>query len=332
MMKQLIAGFPAQLTEALEIGRAAQLPQAPRPIHNVLICGMGGSGIGANLIQAFLVDELTVPVTVSKNYTIPAFVGENTLVIACSYSGGTEETLSGVAAAIAKGAFVVGITSGGKLGELLAENNFPHVAIPSRDKSPRAGLGYSFVQLLKVFAHFNLSAGDHFAEVEATRALLATEQEAINTEAMAMAAILKDCFPIFYGDTRLEPVLLRTQQQIAENSKQLSHQNVFPEMNHNELVGWVHPTWLWEKTVVVMLETTYDNPRNRMRMEICTPIFKERGARVERVAAKGNSFIEQATYLIHLLDWVSYYLAEENKEDAFPVAVIDFLKAELAKR
>ena len=331
-MKNLIQNFPAQLDEALEIASKATLKPAPQPIHNVLICGMGGSGIGANLIQTFLFDELTVPVTVSKAYNIPAFVSPNTLVLACSYSGGTEETIAGVKEAIAKGAFVVGITSGGKLGDLLKENDFEYITIPSRDASPRAGIGYAFTQLLKVFALLGLSKSDHAGEVAALSALLKSQQANIEQQGKDLATKLKGKFPILYADSRLEPVVLRTQQQIAENSKQLSHQNVFPEMNHNELVGWVFPKQLFPDTVTILLYTSFDNARTRIRMEICKDIFIKQGSEVVEFTAQGTSFIEQSVYLIHLLDWMSYYLAVENDVDPFPVEVINYLKDELSKR
>ena len=330
-MKDLIRSFPAQLTEALQITSQAQLSPAKAAIHNVLICGMGGSGIGGNLMQTFLYDEATVPVTVNKSYDIPAFVSANTLVIACSYSGGTEETISGVSQAIAKGAQVVGITSGGKLGELLKTQGFEYIAIPSRDNSPRAGIGYAFVQLFTIFAHFGLAKSNHREELTAAQVLLAAEQAQIEAHGKALAAKLKDKFPLLYADSRLEAVTLRTQQQYAENSKQLSHQNVFPEMNHNELVGWAHPEWLWDKTVTILLHTAHDNPRTTKRMEICRGIFEKTGTEVIEISAHGRSFIEQAIYLIHLLDWSSLYLAEENGVDPFPVEAINYLKGELAK-
>jgi glucose/mannose-6-phosphate isomerase len=330
-MKKLIEGFPAQLEEALGIAAAASLSPAKAPIHNVLICGMGGSGIGANLIQTFLYDELTVPVSVNKSYDIPAFVSPNTLVIACSYSGGTEETLSGVEQAFAKGAQVVGVTSGGKLGDLLTKNSSEFIVIPSRDASPRAGVGYAFTQLLFIFKHFGLSASDHFDDVRASAFQLTKYAKNIQADAEEMAEKLKGKFPIFYADARLEPVLLRNQQQIAENSKQFSHQNFFPEMNHNELVGWRFPEGFLETTVTVMLRTDYDNERSSTRMDICEDIFEKAGTQLEIIGAKGQSFIQQAIYLVHLLDWVSYYLAVENDVDPFPVDVITFLKNELAK-
>jgi glucose/mannose-6-phosphate isomerase len=270
-------------------------------------------------------------VSVNKSYDIPNFVSANTLVIACSYSGGTEETISGVKQAIAKGAQVVGVTSGGALGDLLTANGFEFIVIPSRDKSPRAGVGYAVTQLLKIFAHFGLSASDHFDDIASSARQLTGFAKTIQADAEELAEKLRGKFPIFYADSRLEAVLLRNQQQIAENSKQLSHQNFFPEMNHNELVGWRFPDGFFEDTVTVMLRTDYDNERTSTRMDICEDIFEKAGTQLEILGAKGQSFIQQAIYLVHLLDWVSYYLAVENDVDPFPVDVITFLKNELAK-
>jgi glucose/mannose-6-phosphate isomerase len=292
---------------------------------------MGGSGIGANFIQTLLYDELKVPVSVNKSYDIPAFVNANTLVITCSYSGGTEETISGAEQAFAKGAQVVGVTSGGALGDLLTKNGAEFIAIPSRDKSPRAGIGYAVTQLLKIFKHFDLCESDHFDDIRKSAGQLARKANSIQTNAEDLAEKLRGKFPIFYADSRLEAVLLRNQQQIAENSKQFSHQNFFPEMNHNELVGWRFPEGFLETTVTVMLRTDYDNERSSTRMDICEDIFVKAGTQLEIVGAKGESFIQQAIYLVHFLDWMSYFLAVENNVDPFPVDVITFLKNELSK-
>jgi glucose/mannose-6-phosphate isomerase len=233
--------------------------------------------------------------------------------------------------AFAKGAQVVGVTSGGKLGDLLTKNGSEFIVIPSRDQSPRAGVGYAVTQLLKIFKHFGLSASDHFDDIRKSAGQLTRKASSIQTNAEELAEKLRGKFPIFYADARMEPILLRNQQQIAENSKQFSHQNFFPEMNHNELVGWRFPEGFLETTVTVMLRTDYDNERTSTRMDICEDIFVKAGTQLEIVGAKGDTFIQQAIYLVHFLDWVSYFLAVENNVDPFPVDVISFLKNELAK-
>ena len=136
MMKELIQGFGPQLIEALAIAENAKLSPAKADIHNVVIAGMGGSGIGGNLIKAFTNDELRVPLDVSKSYDVPGFINANTLFIACSFSGNTEETLASAEKARAKGAQIVAITSGGKMAEFASSNGFDQIHIPGRSNSP----------------------------------------------------------------------------------------------------------------------------------------------------------------------------------------------------
>ena len=331
MMKDLILGFGPQLVEALNIAQNAKLNPAKSTIQNVVIAGMGGSGIGGNLIKALTSEEIIVPIEVSKSYDIPAFVNANTLFIACSFSGNTEETLAAADKAKAKGAQIVAITSGGKMGEFVAANGYDSISIPGRSNSPRASIGYSFVQILLILKHYGLIPTDHFSEVKASSDLLAKEQQAIQAKAKELTAHFKNKLPILYGDTKMEAVLVRAQQQIAENSKQLSHVNVMPEMNHNELVGWDHAKVIFGNAATLLIRTGFDHPRTSIRMDVCKGIFEKVAGTVLELKGEGQSFMEQCMYINHVLDWTSFFLAEENNVDPFPVDVINFLKNELAK-
>ncbi len=331
MMKELIQGFSAQLAESLNIAAHAKLSPAKNPIRNVVIAGMGGSGIGGTLIKALTGEEANVPIEISKSYDVPGFINANTLFIACSFSGNTEETLSAAEKAKAKGAQIVAITSGGKMGAFAGENGYDVITIPGRSNSPRASIGYSFVQLFLILNHHGLIASNHFEEVKAAAALLDAEEKGIESVARSLTDFFYQKLPIMYGDTKLEAVLVRAQQQIAENSKQLSHVNIFPEMNHNELVGWKYADVVYQNAATLLVRTSYDHPRTKMRMDICKPIFEKVAGKVVELEAKGKSFVEQCIYVIHVLDWVSYYLAEANQVDPFPVDVINFLKDELSK-
>ena len=330
-MRKLIEGFGAQLEESIGIAEKSVFTASKTAITNVVVAGMGGSGIGGNLITSFVADECSVPITVSKGYDIPAFVGPATLFIACSFSGNTEETTSAAAKAIKAGAKVVTITSGGKMGQIAQENSLDIVTIPGHSNSPRASIGYSFVQLLNILKEFGLTQNNHLSDIKSAVALLKADEDLIAGEAHHLAERMHGRLAIFYGDSKFEGVLLRTQQQIAENSKQLCHTNVFPEMNHNELVGWEFPKAVFQNTVTILLRTSYDHPRTTIRMDVCEAIFRKHSPEVLTVMAKGNSFIVQSIYLIHLLDWTSLFLAELNDVDPFPVDVINFLKNELAK-
>ncbi|MES2387217.1 MAG: bifunctional phosphoglucose/phosphomannose isomerase [Bacteroidota bacterium] len=330
-MKELIEGFAAQLEVALGIAANAKLRTSGNTITNIVVAGMGGSGIGGNLLTSWVFDDCKVPVTVSKSYDIPGFTGPNTLFLACSYSGNTEETTAAAEKAVQAGAYVVAITGGGKMLQLTEKYGLDVVVIPSHANSPRASIGYSFVQLLNILNFHGLTPANRLNEIQAAIDLIKSDETALKAEAELLAGKLQGKLGIFYGDTKFDGVLLRNLQQIAENGKQLSHYNVFPEMNHNELVGWDYPRVAFENSVTVLLRSSFDHPRTSIRMDVCEEIFKKHSPEVYTLTAKGDSFITQSIYVIHLLDWASYYLAVLNNVDPFPVEVINFLKEELSK-
>lgn len=162
---------------------------------------------------------------------------------------------------------------------------------------------------------------------------LMDEREAfIRDGAQELAEALTGHLPILYGDSRLYPVLARFSQQINENAKQLAHVNVLPEMNHNELTGFVHPVEIIDKSVVVLVQTDFDHPRVRHRINCCRPIFTRKAAAIVEVLLRyGDSLLEQCVYLIHLFDWTSFYLAGQNGADVLDTQVADYLQDELSK-
>lgn len=330
MMKELIEGFSAQLLESIQIARSARL-SAPGPVRNVVVAGMGGSGIGGTLVKALTSREMTVPMEVSKSYDVPAFIDAGTLFLACSFSGNTEETLAAAEQARRQGARIVAITSGGKMGEFARTHGFDCITIPGRSNSPRASIGYSFVQIFLILHHYGLLPSAHLEEIEASARLLDASREEIRKKSLEITSFFRNRLPILYGDSKMEAVLIRAQQQIAENSKQLSHVNVFPEMNHNELVGWKYPEATFANAATLLLRTSFDHPRTTIRLNVCRSIFEKIAGPVMELEAKGSDLISQSLYLIHVLDWVSFDLAEANGVDPFPVDVINFLKDELSK-
>lgn len=331
MMQSLIEGFRAQLEKAQEIGKNLTFTAPNQPIQNVVIAGLGGSGIGGNLVESFMASGLKVPVTVSKTYTVPNFISANTLFIACSFSGNTEETLQALEVVEQRGAKVFCVTSGGKLLEKAQSAGYDFAQIPNEAPCPRAFLGYSLTQLLYAFKGYQLSDTEFEADYTETLALLANDAANIQTKARELADAFYDHLPVVYSDTHFGGVITRFQQQVNENSKQLCHAHVFPEMNHNELVGWESGDSVRNKAAVLMIRSGLDHDRVKIRMNICKEIFAERAAKVIELEPKGASLIAQSYYLIHLLDWVSFYLAEKNEVDPFQVDVIMRLKGELAK-
>jgi glucose/mannose-6-phosphate isomerase len=331
-MESFVSAFNQQLRHAAEIGASAPLSALaawPRP-HHVVVAGVGGSGIGGDIVRGIVLDRLPVPLTVVRTYTLPAFVGADTLFIASSFSGDTEETLAAVDAAHAAGARIVAITSGGGLLARAKTHGWPTVLIPGESKLPRANVGYSLVQLLFVLRAAGLIDDAFHVELADAITLLEAEQTAIQQEARALAAALADHLPILYADARLEAVALRFRQQLNENANQLALVNTFSEMNHNEIVGWENPADVLRRTAVVLLRSPLDHPRVALRMALCAPVFAAHAASVTTVDAHGASALAQAIYLINLLDWASVFAARLNGADPLTVPAIDTLKAQLA--
>ncbi len=329
-MKKLIEEFTNQLADALKIGQAVDFGRPGSDIRNILITGMGGSGIGANLVESLTFGRVPIPITVCKGYNIPQFVSPHTLFIACSFSGDAEETLSAVNKALLKRAHIICISSGGKLLEVAKEYNLFYIRIPG-SFSPRAQIGYMIISLLSALYHTNLIGAAFMKETENSIEYLNRGEKAIQAEAELIAKKLKNRLPIIYCDGRLHAMAVRFQNQLNENAKQIAHVNTFPELNHNEIAGWRFPESVLQQSQVIYLYSDHDHERVERRMEICRDLFEKWSRPIIDIVAEGASLLEQYYYLIHLTDWISYYLAKENQIDPDPVEAVDYLKEELAK-
>jgi glucose/mannose-6-phosphate isomerase len=326
-MKELIANFTKQLEEAIKIGEKAQLSDPKHEIKNILISGLGGSGIGGSIAAELLADKATLPITVKKDYFIPAFVNENTLVIISSYSGDTEETLSAMNFALERNAKVVCVTSGGQITQIAKQKNLDLILIPG-SMPPRACLAYSFTQLFFILSYFKVIDGSFKSEIKQAIENLNKSEEAIKKEAEDLAGKLKNKIPVIYATVPFDGVAVRFRQQINENSKLLCWSNVFPEMNHNELVGWASKQ---EQLGVVILRSEAEYYRNKKRVEISKDVFSRYCDSINEVFAKGSGELERALYLIHLCDWTSSFIADQRGVDPVEVKVINHLKSELSK-
>lgn len=326
-MKQLIADFPIQLREALIIGQNYHFLSARKTFSNVVLTGLGGSGIGGSIIQNYLSDKAALPFIVNKDYTLPAFVGENTLVLVSSYSGNTEETVACLQQALKAKATVVCITSGGKVAEIAKKKKVDCILLPA-GMPPRACLGYSIVQVLFALQYQKLLKGDFEKEILASIKLIQNETAAIQKSAKAIAKKLNGKIPVIYAAPNFEGVAVRFRQQINENGKMLAWHNVIPEMNHNELVGWRDKN---DNLGVIMLRNESDYSRVQMRMDSNKKVIKKYTSTVIEVFSQGKTYWEKVFYFVHLTDWVSVFLAELHGVDAMEVKVIDSLKGELNK-
>ena len=328
MMDQLIQRFPAQLVEALEIGENAVVTPHSKEINKIFVAGMGGSGIGADFVAEFVVNELKVPYLVGKGYDIPSYIDENTLYLASSYSGNTEETLSSLAQAESTGCKIIIIASGGKLVEIAKAKNYDCIIVPGNWPSPRACLGFSLVQQLFVLQKLNFISSAVINDIRSSIDLIKYDQDEIKSKAEKIAHILHGKIPVIYTSDRMESVAVRFRQQINENSKALCWHHVLPEMNHNELVGWTEKN---NDLAVIFFRNKDDYKRTSIRMDITKEIFTKYTDTIIEIFSKGQNLVEKSIYLVHLGDWVSWYLAELRGADAIEVNVINYLKNELAK-
>ncbi|MGL5890300.1 MAG: SIS domain-containing protein, partial [Bacteroidia bacterium] len=236
-MQNLVERFPLQLEEAVSIFRNSKLRKPENQLLNVVIAGLGGSGIGGTIVSELAFSASPVPVSVTKGYFIPSFTGKNTLAVISSYSGNTEETIACFEQARKAGAHIVCITSGGRVADMAREGGDDLILIPG-GMPPRSCLGYSLTQLLGVFAFHGLLPDNSIDNVTSSASALSAAQSEIAAAAEKLAAELQNHIPVIYSTTHLEGVAVRLRQQINENAKMLCWHHVIPEMNHNELVGW----------------------------------------------------------------------------------------------
>jgi len=324
-MHKIIADFPNQLKNAMQIGQSFQVNENTQ-IHNILACGLGGSGIGAKIAKLLNIESLQVPFEVINDYSIPAFVNDKTLVIATSYSGNTEETIEAIEKCKAKNATIVVIASAGKLLEEAKVNHWPYIVIPGGEQ-PRAMLAYSLIQHFYVLKAFGLIDQSFEASIKEVIQIIDEEEAQIQVSANEIAKIMYQHTPVIYSNPSLEGVAVRFRQQMNENSKILCWHAVIPEMNHNELVGWAGGN---DKIVVIKLNTSFEYYRTTKRWDFCKPMIADKTNHIIEINAKGSNLITQALYLIHFTDWISLYLAELNQVDPIEVNVISSLKSKLS--
>jgi glucose/mannose-6-phosphate isomerase len=325
--RQRTAGF-AVATATL---RAAPPPPSPR---GVVICGMGGSAIGADLVLAALPD-LPVPAAVVRGYRLPAWTGPETLVIPVSYSGDTEETLACAAQALAAGSPCACVASGGGLAAFADEQRLSLLRVPGGGQ-PRAAVGYLAMSLLATLAWAGL-CGDYGPDVSEAAALLREGNSSLgpdtDDDANAAKRLARRCLrrqAIVYGAGLTVPAARRWKGQINENAKAPAFFNEIPELNHNELMGWTSLPDVTAGTVAVFLDDAGEDARLRRRADLTARELAHRGVVVERASSRGTSRLARVFSLVQLGDYASVYLALLYGVDPTPVTAIQELKAELA--
>jgi len=336
-MFQSLATLANQCTTACwDLSKDIDLPPVDA-ISNVVVTGLGGSAIGGDLLRVYCNDKCSVPVLVNRGYTMPEFVGRDTLVFAVSYSGNTEETISAYQDARKRGATIIAITTGGKLAEMASGEGVTVIPVPG-GISPRSASGFLFIPTLRIMERLGFLTGIA-EEVENLVSHLKTLYENLKPEvpvesnpAKQMALKLYNRIPVIWGSSgTTEVVAQRWKGQINENAKAPAYWNAFPELNHNELVGFKCPESLLKQVHVVMLRDDRDHPRVQKRMEITKNVISAAVAGITDVRASGGGLLARTYSLIYSGDYSSLYLAILYGIDPGPVEVIDYLKKQLAK-
>lgn len=337
-MYNRIFDLPEQLKDALKIGKDWKInPDEFADIKNIVVIGMGGSAIGGDLARTFLASKLLIPFQVIRNYQLPEYVDDETLVIASSYSGNTEETLAALDDALRRKAMIAAITTGGMLEEVAKLNEIPLVKLPE-GLQPRAAIGYSFVPLMIFLEKIGLikNVGPELEAVikhlTNARELFIEDAKAKDNPAKNLAEKIHGKIPIIYtGPTLIDTIGLRWKGQICENSKNLAFVNQYAEFNHNELVGWADAIKKHKDSlIVIQLRDNDDHPQVYKRMDIVKTIISELGIEVIDIKSAGPSQLSRLFYLIMFGDFLSYYLAVLNEVDPSPVLVINRLKGMLS--
>lgn len=326
-MEKLIQEFSSNIKEALEIAAKATFVKPGNDVRNIVICGMGGSGIGGRIVAQWIENNCSVPVLSVQDYELPAFVDKHSLVIGSSYSGNTEETLFSLEDAKQKGATIIGICSGGALETFCKENNYQYVIVPGGNP-PRTALAYSLVQLSNIFLQLGYAQKTILNEISNGKTIIDSELIHIKSEAMRVAKELQKRTVAIYAGAPYEGVTIRAKQQLNENSKELCWQHVIPEMNHNELVGWGGGD---NRYACLFIQTNDLSMRNQKRFDISVERTRSKTDKVVIIEAKGATRVEKSIYLIHLIDWISLYLSDLKHGDPIEIEIIDYLKAELGK-
>ncbi|MBE9506598.1 MAG: bifunctional phosphoglucose/phosphomannose isomerase [Chloroflexi bacterium] len=337
-MIERIGELPQQCQAAWAITQGLELPPAHGAVRHVVTLGMGGSAIGGALLQGLVAGECAVPITVVRGYVLPAFVrGSDYLVIGCSYSGNTEETLATFGEALKRGARLVVVTTGGRLAALAQERELPLVRFDYRSQ-PRAALGYSFVLLLGLLCRLGLLrdyGGDLEEAVQVMKAWQGEIEPGVPTEsnaAKSLAGRLVDRLPVAYGAGFLAVVANRWKTQFNENSKHWAFFEVLPELHHNAVVGLGIPQAVRDRALVLMLRSSLDHRRVQARWEVTRELLLRDGVAAETLQGRGESRLAHVLSLIHFGDYVSFYLAMLNGADPTPVDAIVYLKQRLADR
>jgi len=331
--RQMLLDTPEQFQIGMSIAEGIRVEG---DFNKIMISGMGGSALPGNLFRVYLNDLFRKeigkkPLAVYQNrfYGLPPEAHDHCLNFICSYSGNTEETVASFEEALATGLPCIGLSAGGRIEAICQERNVPHIKLPmpSPDFQPRVGTGYFFGALFQVLVNQGLIPDDRSGILSATadwkNRLIALEEHG-----RALAERFEGKTPIIYASTKYKPVAMVWKIKLNENAKTPAFWNFFPELNHNEMVGWTLPQGNF---VIIMLRDPLDHPRNLKRFEVTADILRSKGIDVEIVDMEGESVFAKMFLSIALGDFASYHLALRYGQDPTPVLMVEDLKHRLVE-
>ena len=335
-MYAAIEGLPGQLELAYTLGMQHPLPEF-RGLKYVIVAGMGGSAIGSDLLAAYMQGRASLPLTVHRDYDLPAWAkGSETLVIASSHSGNTEETLSAFGCALERGCQVIAVTRGGKLAKAALGAQAPLWQF-EHNGQPRAAVGFSFGLLLAMMSRLRVipdpaeELAVAIAAMKVRQAALGAEVPVADNPAKQMAETLAGNWVSIFASGILNPVARRWKGQISEVGKAWAQFEFLPEADHNTLAGVFHPKAVLPQMRMVFLESDSDHERNKLRLTLTRQVFEDAGLQSLTFRAAGDCALSHIWTALHFGDYLAYYLAMIYEADPTPVEAIESLKKNLVK-
>lgn len=330
-----IEHLPDQLEDAWKLGMKFDLPKFP-PLSKIIIAGVGGSAIGADLVRYYVTHFCKIPVTVFRDYDLPAWAhGPDTLVIASSHSGNTEEVLYSLEAAEMNRCSILAITTGGEIERRAHQKGLPLWKYDYQGQ-PRAAVGYSFNLLLAIFVRLNIlpdPTTDIIGAIDVMRQFqseIKPQTPTVKNPAKRIAGQLIGRWVSIYGAGFLAPVARRWKGQINEFAKAWAQYEFLPEADHNTLAGTEHPETLLNQIAALFLHSSFAHPRHQVRIDMTKKAFMLQGISTDVIEARGETPLAHLWTTLQFGDYVAYYLAMAYQVDPTPVSALDQFKRELA--
>ena len=331
-MKDAINSFPFQIEEAIDIANKWVYKNEFKNINNILILGMGGSAIGGDILKVILHNNFSLPIVVNRTYNIPAWVNSKTLILACSYSGNTEETLNAFYQCLEQNSQIIIFTTGGKLKKCAEKYKIDCIQLP-KGYQPRAAIGFALALLPLVLNKIgfvnNIIIKDIYNSISSIKSL-SVKLNKPNNIALDIAKKIHRTCPIIYGTEDLTGVIaFRFRCQLAENAKMLAFHHNFPEQNHNEIEGWTSNANIFNNFSIIWIRDIDDHSGIKKRMDVSYSLLESKPSTHIVIDQTGINKIQRLLKLIHLTDWISYYTALLNNVDPTPVEIIETLKSKI---